>query len=299
MKSLKECVDIALTFYKENNLPIPNNVLEYIANYPKGLSRQVIKKNYNLTTAEFVKLLNPLYSPPKSAEERVKLEAVRLGYHILTDTNTLSNNTDKVLLECTSCGYKHTTTIASMTHSILGCPRCKSGNLPWTKRREELETLLLDKFNAILVSDVPINQSGTITVKHLDCNTEYSTTLVGIVHPTTKNRGSCPNCRNTDTRVTYAGITFGSQFEYECYLSIKHLNPELHVPYSKYLNTNRLWVCDFKIGNYWIEVSNFKQDFKGYFSNIEGKRALVESNDDYIFLFVTSTKELSELITLM
>ena len=81
-------------------------------------------------------------------------------------------------------------------------------------------------------------------------------------------------------------------------LILKHKNPELHVPYSKYLHTTRKWVCDFKVGDYWIEVSNFKHDFKDYFSNLEEKRNIVDSNG-YVFLFVNSLKELEELVSLM
>lgn len=111
-------------------------------------------------------------------------------------------------------------------------------------------------------------------------------------------RATCPNCRPTDRRVVLDGITFGSQFEADCYTVLKSHNPELHVRYSDYFNTSRRWVCDFKIGKYWIEVSNFKQDYKNYFSNIEEKQALVESNDEYFF-FVRSLSELKELVALM
>lgn len=81
-------------------------------------------------------------------------------------------------------------------------------------------------------------------------------------------------------------------------LSIPSKVPEVHVLYSDYFPTLRRWVCDFKIEDYWIEVSNFKQDFKNYFSNIEEKRDVVESNGG-TFFFVTSLKELQELVSLM
>jgi hypothetical protein len=121
---------------------------------------------------------------------------------------------------------------------------------------------------------------------------------VGVVSPNSTLRATCPNCRPTDRRVVLEGITFGSDFESKCYLILKPKAPEIHIPYRKYLDTNRKWVCDFKVQDYWIEVSNFKQDYKGYFANIEEKRNVVESSG-YTFLFVTSLKELEELVLLM
>lgn len=53
-----------------------------------------------------------------------------------------------------------------------------------------------------------------------------------------------------------------------------------------------------KIGTFWIEVSNFKTDYKNYFSNIEEKREVVEASG-YDFFFVTSEAELKELVSLM
>lgn len=297
MNDINNLTKVVKEYYQTNNLNIPTKVSEYIANYPVGLSRQVLKSRYNLTTSELITLLNPGYEKPKSAPERAQIEANRLDYNIKTDLSLLTNNRDKVTLECRSCGHIHTTTITSLQGSKLGCPLCKSGNLPWNLRKEELVSIVNDRLNADLVSEIPANQTGYITLRH-NCGTEYTTQLVGIVSPTTELRGTCPNCRPSDRRITEDGLTFGSRFEYDCYKVLAKLNPELHVPYSKYMVTNRRWVCDFKIGNYWIEVSNFKQDFKNYFANIEDKRDLVESNG-FIFLFVTTIKELEELVSLM
>jgi hypothetical protein len=159
--------------------------------------------------------------------------------------------------------------------------------------------VLLDQFNSTLISSISPNQTGYITVKHIECSTEYTSQLVGFVSPTTKLRATCPNCRSSDRRVTNEeGITFGSQFELECYVILKPLNPELHVKYAEHFNTDRRWVCDFKIRDIWIEVSNFKQDFKNYFSNIEDKQTLVESNGDNFF-FIRSIKELEEFVSIM
>jgi Zn finger protein HypA/HybF involved in hydrogenase expression len=297
-KSLQEAVDTALKFYIENNKLIPNSVVEYIKEFPKGMSRQAIQAKYGIKCSEFVKLLNPSYEKPMEASKRALVEATRLRYKLISDPNTLKTNRDKVSLECLDCGYIHTTTITSLSGSSLGCPLCKSGNLPWYSRKEELEDLLLENFNCELISPIPENETGYIKVKHLECGTEYTSQLVGMVHPNTINRGYCPNCRSTDRRVTLEGITFGSLFESECYKLLKVKNPELHIKYSEYFNTSKKWVCDFKIGNLWIEVSNFKTDYKNYFQNILDKEQLVESNGEYFF-FIRSLKEMEDLILSM
>lgn len=297
MTDINSVLDEIKKYYTSNNLNIPTNAVEYIANYPKGFSRQVLKTKYGLTTSQVVMMLNPTYRPPMVAKDRASVEATRLGYTLLTNQTLISNNRDIVLVKCNNCGYEHSTSITSMSGTKLGCPKCKSGNLPWNKRREELEQIAKDRLDSEVISGIPSNQTGYITLRHI-CGTEYTTQLVGIVSPTTTLRGTCPNCRPSDRRITIDGITFGSEFEYKCYLLLQPLSPELHVPYSKYLDTKRKWVCDFKVGVYWIEVSNFKQDFKNYFHNIEEKRDIVDSSG-YVFLFVTSLKELEELISLM
>lgn len=297
MNDINLAVEAAIKFYKDNNYSIPNSVTEYIGNYPKGLSRQVLSTKYNIKCSEFVKMLNPNYEKPLSATDRVQVEASRLGYEILSDVHKLTSNRDKVSLKCRDCGNIHETTITSLSGSKLGCLKCKSGNLPWYKREQELKNLLHLEFDAELVSSIPDNQTGYITVKH-SCGQEYTTQLLGIVSPTTKLRGTCPNCRNSDRRVVFNNITFGSEFELNCYKLLSKFNPELHVKYNKYFATERRWVCDFKINNFWIEVSNFKQDYKNYFQNIEDKQSLVESNGHYFF-FIRSIKELEEIISLM
>lgn len=224
-QKIDSAVETAINYYKSHNLPIPNNVVEYIASYPKGMSRQAIQSNYGLKCSEFVKLLSPTYSKPKDAITRANLECERLGYTIISDTSTLTNNRNLVTVTCNSCGTEHTTSITSLYGSKLGCLACKVGNLPWYRRVEELDTLLLDKFEAIRVSDIPSNQEGYLTVKHTICNTEYTTQLLGIVSPNSPKRGTCPTCRDTDRRVVYEGITFGSQFELDCYKVLISLSP--------------------------------------------------------------------------
>lgn len=298
MQDINSAVTAALTFYKSNNLEIPTNVVSYISKYPPGLSRQVLSSKYKTKCSDFVKMLNPEYSPPIAAQERAKIEAKRLGYTIVSDTSVLTHNRQSVDLRCNDCGHIHTTTITSLAGSVLGCPSCKSGNLPWHKRAKELTVICEDRLEAEIVSDIPTSQTGYITLRH-SCGQEYTTQLLGVVSPNSLLRATCPNCRPTDRRVVGGGITFGSRFEADCYLRLKHLNPELHVKYSDYFDTARRWVCDFKVGNYWIEVSNFKTDYKNYFANIEEKRVLVENDLDHQFFFVTSVKELDELISLM
>lgn len=288
----------AIDFYSENNLSIPNSVTEYINKFPPGLSRQVLKDNYGIKCSDFIAKLNPNYSKVLSAKDRVIVECARLGYILVSPLEDITTNRSIVTIICDMCGYTHHTTITSLQGSKHGCPLCKAGNLPWHQRKQELVAILSSNFDAELVSDIPPNQTGYITVRHLPCGTSYTTQLLGIVSPNSKLRGTCPNCRSSDRRVTYNNYTFGSEFELECYKKLEYLHPEVHVPYNKYIDTCRRWVCDFKLGNYWIEVSNFKQDFKGYFANIEDKRVAVESSGD-IFLFITSIAELEEIISLM
>jgi hypothetical protein len=297
-QTLEEAVLSARDFYIENNLSIPINVVEYIAKFPKGMSRQTLQSRYGIKTSEFVKLLNPEYEKPLEAAKRAVVECDRLRYKLITNPSTLKSNRDKVALECLDCGYLHSTTITSLSGSLLGCPKCKAGNLPWKKRKEELEELLLENFKCTLISEVPESESGYITVQHIVCGTKFTNQLVGMVHPNTRNRGSCPNCRSSDKRVTEEGITFGSSFEYECYKILKKFDPETHIKYSDWFNTNKRWICDFKIGNFWIEVSNFKVDYKNYFQNIENKERLVELNGQYFF-FIRSLKEMEEFAGLL
>ena len=298
MQDINSAIKLAQTFYKENNLPVPISVVSYVERFPPGLSRQVLTSKYGIKTSEFVKMLNPEYVKPLSAKERLHVEAHRLEYDVISDTTNITHNRQSIDLKCRCCGYRHTTTITSLQGTKLGCPKCKSGNLPWHSRKEELAKICEDRLNSVILSDIPSSQLGYIRLKHV-CGTEYESQLLGIVSPNSLLRATCPNCRPTDRRVVEDGITFGSSFEAGCYLKLKHLSPELHVKYSDFFETTRRWVCDFKVGKYWIEVSNFKTDYKNYFSNIEDKRSLVENSEEHMFFFVTSLKELDELVSLM
>lgn len=284
-------------YYISKGSTLPKSVSEYIEDFPKGYSRQVLKNTYGLTCAELLSKLSDDYvlKDPKVS----LLECcTRLNYTLLTPLDNSYRSKSRVDIRCNVCGHTNNTTLDSLKLSTKGCVKCTSGNLAWSMREQELKDLLLLNFRAELVSSIPSNQTGFITVKHLECGTEYTTQLVGIVSPSTKLRGTCPNCRSSDRRVTNEqGITFGSQFELDSYNILKHLSPEVHVEYKKYLNTDRRWVCDFKIGLNWIEVSNFKQDFKGYFANIAEKETLVESSG-HNFFFISSLKELEEFASI-
>lgn len=292
LNSLKELV---ISYYKNNGKSLPISVSDYIKDFPPGYSRQVLSKKYGLKTSELLSLINPLYVEKNGVKTLIE-SCKRLNYAIVDAIPANFTSKDRINIRCNKCGYINNTTTDSLRGSTKGCIKCTSGNLSWDRREEELKQLLLDQFNSILISTIPSNQTGYITVKHLDCDTEYTSQLVGFISPNTPLRATCPNCRTSDRRVTdETGITFGSQFELDCYNKLKHLNPEIHVLYKKYFNTNRRWVCDFKIGNKWIEVSNFKQDFKDYFQNIEDKRLLVEDSNQEFF-FIRSIKELDVLI---
>ena len=294
MKDIKEALDIAKEYYKDKE--VPTNVASYLKNYPKGLSRQVLDYKYGVKCSEFVNLLNPKYRKADAYETLLE-SCSRLDLELVDTTLTKDTfkSKNRVDVRCIKCGYVNNTTSDSLRGTVLGCRACKSGNLAWKDRVPELIEILAEYFDAELISEVPHNQTGYITLKHIPCGTEYTTQLLGIVSPNTPNRGTCPNCRDTDRRVTRDGITFGSEFEYSCYLKLKHLNPETHVLYSKYIDTDRGWVCDFKIGTHWIEVSNFKKDFKNYFANIEDKEDAI-NNAGYTFLFLRSLKEVDEYL---
>lgn len=295
LEKLRSCL---LSYYLDNDLEIPNSVQEYLKNYPPGYSRQVLYKKFGLKTSDIVSLINSKYIKATAISTLISA-CERLNYELVDELPKSYTSKDRISIRCIKCGYINNTTLDSLRGSTKGCIKCSSGNLSWNKREEELKILLLEKFDAVLESDIPANQTGYITVRHLECNTQYTSQLVGIVSPNTKLRGTCPTCRATDRRVVYNNITFGSQFELDCYLVLEKHRPEVHVPYSKYLCTDRKWNCDFKIRNFWIEVSNFKTDYKSYFSNLENKQKLVESCGNNFFFFFNSLKDLKDFSELL
>lgn len=289
-----EAVDFVVNYYKNSGKDLPSTVSKYIEDFPPGFSRQVIKKKFNLNCLDFLMLVNTDIVKKKGTLEVLYENVSRLGYELVDNLGEEYRSKDRVDVRCKYCSYVNNTTLDSLRGSTLGCPKCKSGNLQWKKREAELDDILINKYNCIRLTDVPNNHNGFITVMHIPCKSEYTTQMTGIVLPNTPNRGTCPNCRSTDRRVTVNGITFGSNFELECYNIIKHLSPDTHVKYSDFFTTSRRWVCDFKVGSNWIEVSNFKSDYKNYFSNINDKKELVESNGCE-FHFISSIKDLSKL----
>lgn len=292
LETLKEKVT---SYYKAKG-EFPKNVAEYIKDFPKGCSRQVIKSRTGLTCGQFLELVNENYKMPNKAINSLKSYLKSLDLILISSIEEGSyKRDDKIIIECKRCYSRNTTTLSSLRGSTTGCPTC-ANNLPWYRREEELRFLIKSRLAGSLISEIPKNQRGFIKIKCSVCQTEYTTQLVGVVSPNSTNRATCPNCRDTDRRVVYNNITFGSEFEYNCYLILKDYSPEMQVYYKDYFDTKRNYTCDFKIDNMFIEVSNFKVDYKGYFSNIEDKKALVETDPKYKFFFLRTLQEVSEFV---
>jgi hypothetical protein len=292
LEQLKEKV----SEYFINKGGFPKSVTEYMEDFPRGCSRQVIKSKTGLTCGQFLEIINKDYARPKQAISLLHEEVSRLNLKLIStvDKSTYKRS-EKIIVECKKCYSRNTTTLESLRGSTIGCRTCAK-NLPWNKRKEELKFLVKSKLDGSIIGEIPDNQLGYITIKCNACSTEYCTQLVGVVSPNSTNRGTCPNCRDTDKRVVYNNITFGSEFEFNCYQILKDFSPEMQVYYKDYLETERKYTCDFKIGNLFIEVSNFKIDYKNYFSNIEDKRALVGTNPKFKFFFLRSLKEVQEFV---
>jgi hypothetical protein len=155
MENIEIALDVAKSYYAETGKPVPTSVTEYILNYPPGLSRQVLSSRYGLKCSDFVKLLDPTYVKPLSAAERVIEESRRLNFTLLSDLSELKRNRDKVIIQYNECGHVHEATIMSICGTKLGCRKCKSGNLAWKDREEELKQIILDTFEAELISPIP------------------------------------------------------------------------------------------------------------------------------------------------
>ncbi|ASV43446.1 hypothetical protein [Vibrio phage JSF12] len=288
---LEEAILQAKEHYKTE---LPKTVSEYTKTYPKGLSRQVLKSRFGLTAGEFLTLLGAEYSQPNRAEDLLKQE---LELKNLTALESLADKTTKsrVSIRCNTCSNEFSTCYDSLRLSKYGCPQC-AGNKPLYLRRDFVQGCA-DRVNAEVLY-VPTNNSQKVLLRCCDCKGEYSITLSKLTNPQTDLEGTCPDCRSTDRRVLYKGITFGSGFELDCYKILEHFSPALHVKYKDHFTTNRRWVCDFVIGDYWVEVSNFKSNYKGYFENIDLKRSLVESNGK-TFVFLTSLEEVRNFVNMI
>lgn len=288
---LNELIDFTKDYYKGN---LPKTVSEYTTSYPKGLSRQVLKSRYNITAGQFLKMIGSEYKEPNKAHDLIKSQMKLKNLSTLEDLNTKTTKC-KVKFTCNTCTNTFSTTYESLKLSKYGCPEC-AGNKQLYLRPKFVEECA-DKVNALVIH-IPSNNHQKICLQCKSCLEKYSVTLSKLTNPQTDLEGTCPNCRDSDKRVVYKGITFGSQFERECFKLLEHLKPGLQVRYNTHFNTNRKWVCDFVIDNYWVEVSNFKVDYKDYFKNIEDKKDLVESNGKK-FVLLTSLKEVSDFIDMI
>lgn len=294
MKDINEAIKKAKEYFKDTP---PKNVVEYMKGYPRGLSKTMLKTYYGVTTAQFVKLLNPEYENFLDKDAFAELTEVCLGLNLKpilpagVSPSSYKKKTHRILTECLFCGYTNETTWDSLRQCSKGCRSCGSGNASWSSRKEELELIIRDRLDGVLISSIPANQYLPVSIRCNHCSSEYSTLLVGVVSPQTKLRATCPNCRPTDRRVVYEGVTYHSQFEFEVYQILKQL-PGLRtsVYYKDEVETTRMWVCDFVFEDFLIEASNFKQDYKNYFQNIEDKRSAVVSSGKK-FVFITSIKE--------
>lgn len=285
---LNEAIDFTKEYYKGN---IPTTVSQYMKDYPKGLSRQVLKSRYNLTAGEFLKLLGSEYKATNKAKDLIQEQMNLKGLMVL---ESLDNKTTKcrVKYKCKKCGNEFTTSYDSLRLSKYGCSQC-ANNKPLYLRHDFVSECA-KKVGSKVIS-IPTNNKGRVVLECNSCNEEYSIALSKLTNPQTSKEGTCPNCRDTDRRVTYKGIVFGSGFERDCYKILEHLNPEIHVRYKDHFDTTRLWVCDFVLGDYWIEVSNFKTDYKNYFDNIKQKEQLVKSSGKS-FIFLTSLAEVVNFV---
>jgi hypothetical protein len=288
---LEEAVSTCLKFY---GTEVPKTVSEYIANYPKGLSRQVLKGKFDLTTGQFLKLLGSSYQEPIATKDKFIKACAERGLSIISIADYITKNT-LVDVQCNTCKDLFSTYWGTLSLTKIGCQNC-AGCKKLSERPEFLQEKA-DKVNSTVLS-VPENNADKIWLKCKGCATEYSITTTHLTNPSTDKTATCPNCRDSDHRVTHEGITFGSQFERECYKLLKHLQPKIQQRYSTCFPTSRQWTCDFVIGDYWVEVTSYTKNSSGfatYSKNIEDKRALVESVGKS-FIYLTSLREVRDFI---
>ena len=294
-KDLKWLTDTTIEYFDSKGLELPSTVTEYMQDFAPGCSRQMIKQYTGLTCGGFLTHIGSKYEPTRPAIESLDYYCNKFDLTALNINRNSFRAKNRIVVKCNQCGYENNTTLDSLRGTIKGCRKCKSGNLAWENRREELTKIILDRLDGTLEGGIPPRQSGFITIRCNKCYTEYKAQIIGVVHPNSDLRATCPNCRETDRRIVVDGVTFGSKFEYECYQLLEHLEPELHIKYKDHFDTTRRWLCDFKIGNQWVEVSNFKTDYKNYFENIENKRNLVENNGG-VFFFLRSIPEVESFV---
>lgn len=288
---LEEVIIKCKEFYGND---LPKTVSEYIANYPKGLSRQVLKKRYNLTTGEFLQVLGSSYIPLEPTKDKFLKKCIVVGLTPRGVPRTMTKTT-KVIVECQTCRDTFETYWDTLSQAEKGCRSCAGNKQLYL--REGFLTEKAEKVNSKVVT-LPKNNKDYMKLQCNVCDTIYSVQASKLTNPQTDKQATCPNCRDSDTRVVYEEITFGSQFERECYKLLKHLTPELQVLYKETFTTDRLWTCDFVIDDYWIEVSSYTKNSQGYgsySSNIALKEDLVNSNGKH-FIYLTSLREVNDFI---
>ena len=288
---LEKAVSKCKEFYGNN---IPKTVSEYMTNFPEGLGRTSIKKNFNLTGGQFLKLLGSSYTPLETTESKFLAKCLVLGIQPKESTKNLRKNT-KVTVTCNKCYDTFTTYWDSISQCRLGCRNC-AGNKSLLLRKDFLEQKA-SKVNSIVIS-LPVNNKGSMKLQCNSCNSIYSVRASALTNPQSDKQATCPNCRTSDTRVVFEEITFGSQFERECYKLLKHLKPEVQQVYKHTFITDRLWTCDFVIEHCWIEVSSYTKNSQGYstyLSNTKDKENLVVTSNKRFF-YLTSLREVQDFI---
>lgn len=288
---LEEAVIKCKEFYGDNP---PKTVSEYMSNFPKGLGRTTLKRKFNLTGGQFLELIGSSYKAMESTEDKFISKCTELGLKPLSSTVGLLKNT-KVTVSCSKCTDEFTTYWDTLSQCLLGCQQCAG------MKRLSLRKPFLDSkaagVNAKVVT-LPLNNTDKMTLECVNCTTRYSVRASALTNPQSDKQATCPNCRSSDTRVAFEGITFGSQFERECYKLLKHLKPKLQQLYKHEFSTDRLWACDFVVGDSWIEVSSYTKNSQGYasyISNIAAKEEVVVTAGKS-FYYLTSLREVQDFV---
>lgn len=289
--SKEDLIKVVRDYYVLRGKPLPASAMDYIEDFPKGLSRQVVKKWYDLTVSELLELINPEYEIPSKVDRaRVVEVANNLKYEVLDISGVGNAKKIKVKLKCKDCKTEHQTTYESLRGSKLGCRYCKSKNISY---RDAPIRLLphLNRLNVELVSEIPQNQQGLVSLKHKPCGHTYEVFLVHVVHESFEPEASCPVCN------TFEDIPEkSSEFEKECYELLKEYssNIKLQVPYSSIIPTNRKWTVDFLIDDTtFIEVSSYPTaQYPGYYSRLSEKRIAVDKYPNLDFRFFNTIADL-------
>lgn len=297
MKLTEELLESVRSYYKDQKLEIPKTIKEYNKNFKPGFGRANLRKLYKVTGKEFMALLNEDPSLYRTIDYYKELFTKKLNITVIKVNNKYSELKNyRLTFSCNDCGFIQEASVGSLSLRVYGCTRCKSGNAKIKDNPELLLSKLQDN-NLKLVSKLPDNQLDRTTVYCNACAATFEILPVKIMHPQTDNSGTCPNCRNTDRRVVYNNIVFGSQLERDVYKElVKHFdNIECQKLYKHISNCSRNWSCDFYINNSIIEVSNFKADFKNYYSNLAEKQEWAK-NHKINFIYISAVSEVKNLV---